>query len=92
MSQAFLAVEFFIHRQEIAPEVQEAMVDQGLGEDELVDMANVGILSNVTKWAENQNQRAVEDFERRHDCLVHCFFVFFLFFVFCFFFFRFVCY
>lgn len=53
------------HMQEIAPEVQEAMVDQGLGEEELVDMANHGILSNVTKWAENQNQRAVEDFERR---------------------------
>jgi hypothetical protein len=28
-------------------------------------MANQGFLGNVTKWAENQNQRAVEDFERR---------------------------
>jgi hypothetical protein len=46
-------------------EVQEAIVNQGLEEEEVEEMAQSGLLANISKWAEDSNKGAFERFKKR---------------------------
>lgn len=51
-------------QQDIAPEIQEAMVE-GLKEEELEEMAGNGTLTHITSWAQGQDRSAFEKFRKR---------------------------